>query len=424
MAKVFIEETTLTAIGDAIRNKTGSTDLIAPGDMAAEISGIEAGGGDLPEEAFVITGNCENMFNNNKFNWFLTEYGDRITTKDIESAMNMFRYTKVTEIPFALNFKSSGYVSGSYSYERLFASANNLESIGDINGMYFYKVQSMFENCYNLKQIPNFVNCLPMGSDSSVNAGNHTSGKIFASCYSLKEISPEVLSYFNYPGNNTSTYPMYNSCFNSCYSLGELLEIPVAPGTFTSNAFQGTFNNCTRLARITFETNEDGTPKIANWKNQIIDLTQRVGYALGYEKYILDYNSGITEDNRVSITGGLKLPESYTSLFTDGVMTNKDWYTPDNEHSSRYNKWSAIETINSLPDTSAYLAANGGTNTIKFKENSGHGTVHKTDGTAAVPLTSTVPNSFLEKNNFGGIYNLSEEEIAVAAAKGWTVALV
>lgn len=424
MARVFIEETTLTDIADAIREKSGLEDLIATGDMAAEIRNIETGGGDLPEEAFVISGNCENMFNNDKFNWYLTNFGDRITTKDIESAMNMFRYTTVSEIPFDLNFKSSGYVSGSYSYERLFAYANNLESIGDINGMYFYRVQSMFENCYNLKQIPNFVNCLPMGSDSSVNAGNHTSGKIFHNCYSLKEISPEVLSYFNYPGNNASTNPMYNSCFGCCHSLGELLEIPVAPGTFTSNAFQNTFYNCTRLARVTFETNEDGTPKTANWKNQIIDLSQRVGYALGFENYILNYNSGITTDNKVSITAGAKLPESYTSLFTDGVMTNKDWYTADNEHSSRYNKWSAIETINSLPDTSEYLAASGGTNTIKFKQNSGHSTVHKTDGTAAVSLTSTVPNSFLEKNNFGGIYNLSEEEIAVAAAKGWTVALV
>ena len=49
MAKVFIEETTLTAIGDAIRNKTGKTALIDPANMSAEIASIEAGG-ELPNE--------------------------------------------------------------------------------------------------------------------------------------------------------------------------------------------------------------------------------------------------------------------------------------------------------------------------------------------------------------------------------------
>ena len=45
MSKVVINETTLTAIGDAIRAKTGGTDLIAPGDMPTQISGIETGSG-------------------------------------------------------------------------------------------------------------------------------------------------------------------------------------------------------------------------------------------------------------------------------------------------------------------------------------------------------------------------------------------
>ena len=67
---------------------------------------------------------------------------------------------------------------------------------------------------------------------------------------------------------------------------------------------------------------------------------------------------------------------------------------------SRYNHDSAVETINSLPDTSGYLSANGGTNTIKFEGAAGS----KTDG--------------------GAINTLTEEEIAVAAAKGWTVTLV
>lgn len=45
MAKVFIQESTLTAIGDAIRNKTGKTALINPTNMPTEIASISGGGG-------------------------------------------------------------------------------------------------------------------------------------------------------------------------------------------------------------------------------------------------------------------------------------------------------------------------------------------------------------------------------------------
>lgn len=72
-------------------------------------------------------------------------------------------------------------------------------------------------------------------------------------------------------------------------------------------------------------------------------------------------------------------------------------YYGDSKYSV-YNHDSAVETINSLPDTSAFLAEAGGTNTIKFGSNQGA----NTEG--------------------GSIGNLTAEEIAVAAAKGWTVA--
>ena len=85
---------------------------------------------------------------------------------------------------------------------------------------------------------------------------------------------------------------------------------------------------------------------------------------------------------------------SYQSL-----KNNPDSWTTLIQY-SRYNHDSAVETINSLPDTSAYLATDGGTNTIKFKGSSGSAT----DG--------------------GAINTLTEAEIAVATAKGWTVTLV
>lgn len=45
MSKGFIEDTTLTAIGDAIRSKNGSTAQYKPNEMAAAINAIVSGGG-------------------------------------------------------------------------------------------------------------------------------------------------------------------------------------------------------------------------------------------------------------------------------------------------------------------------------------------------------------------------------------------
>ena len=143
------------------------------------------------------------------------------------------------------------------------------------------------------------------------------------------------------------------------------------------NKFIQTFNQCRHLKRMTFEPNQT-----AEWKSQVIDLSYYVGYGF------LSTNEGF------SSTKQIKDDTTYQALKDD-----PDSWTSDINY-ARYNHDSAVETINSLPDTSAYLATVGGTNTIKFKGAQGA----KTDG--------------------GAINTLTEEEIAVATAKGWTVSFV
>lgn len=209
---------------------------------------------------------------------------------------------------------------------------------------------------------------------------------MFNYCYSLRSV-PIILIKSGNP-YIYSSYSYFNSGFSYCYVLDELINLPIpyTKATWTSNAFNSTFTYCNRLKNITFAL-KDGVPYTVTWKSQVINLSDYVGYT-NNKSNILKYNSGITADKEV------KDDASYQLLKND-----PDWWTMDVNY-SRYNHDSAVATINSLPDTSAYLATAGGTNTIKFNGQAGA----LTDG--------------------GAINTLTEEEIAVAAAKGWTVTLV
>ena len=156
----------------------------------------------------------------------------------------------------------------------------------------------------------------------------------------------------------------------------------------TSNMFYDTFNQCGRLKNITFQTNEDGTPIIVKWKAQTIN-TRYCGCSENdtQTNQILNYNSGITADKEV-----------IDDVTYQQLKNDPDWFSRNIAY-SRYNHTSAVKTINSLPDASAYLATAGGTNTIVFQGIEGSAT----DG--------------------GATNTLTEEEIAVAAAKGWTVSI-
>ena len=338
-----------------------------------------------PEEAFVISGDCQYRFANNGWNWFIEKYGNKITTKDISNASYMFyNCTTITEMPFDLNFDSS---SSYHSLISIFYYCNNLTQVPKLNNVKVYDTSKIFYNCNNLRTIPDYIadtwDWSYVEKQTSQYSGNQN--EMFESCYSLRSVPMNLIKSGNpyaYYG-----YSYYNYGFFHCYALDELINLPVpyTKATWTSNTFYNTFYNCSRLKNITFALN-NGVPYTVTWKSQVIDLSDYVGY-INNKSFILNYNSGITKDKEV------KDDATYQALKND-----PDWFTT-NVNYSRYNHDSAVATINSLPDTSAYLATAGGTNTIKFKGQAGA----STDG--------------------GAINTLTEEEIAVAAAKGWTVTL-
>ena len=354
--------------------------------MAAAISAIETGGGggDLPEEAYTITGDCSYKFAYGGWDWYIEALGDKATTKDITKCQYMFHSTKVAEIPFDINCIPSTEVD----MGNLFSSCNNLESIPKINNCKPKELTCIFKDCRRLREIPEDIESwFDWSYIDNLSTGSYGSrDSTFNSCYSLRKIPTSFLAH----GNKATPYyySIYSGAFVNCYALDEILNIPFPHlnVTWTSNNFSNTFNSCYRVKNITFALN-NGAPYVVNWKGQTIDLSNNIGLTTTNGN-IINYNSGITADKEV------KDDATYQALKND-----PDWFTKSIKY-SRYNHDSAVATINTLPDTSAYLATqSSGTNTIKFKGEAGS----KTDG--------------------GAINTLTEEEIAVATAKGWTVTL-
>lgn len=392
MANVLVQDTSLTAIGEAIRGKNGETTLYKPAEMAAAIEAISSGGsGYVPtDKELTFSGDCNNLFKDGKFSWIIEPYGDRIKTESISSAAFMFNNcTKIESILFEINCVRGDY---QLSLGSIFNNCNKLKNIPKINNCIPNNLNNIFKNCYNLRSLPSdFVDWFGWSYMENLTSNNMGQTiQVFDTCKSIRNIPVEIFNHMNKNLNYNRSY--FNGGFYSCYALDELTNLPIPyTATWTSNAFQNTFSSCSRLKDLTFALQEDGTPCVKNWKNQIIDLSEKIGYETKSNDgiyNILHYNSGITADKEV-----------YDDATYQALKNDPDWFTGKVEY-SRYNHNSAVRTINSLPDTSAYLSTAGGTNTIKFEGASGSAT----DG--------------------GAINTMTEEEIAVATAKGWVVSFV
>lgn len=349
-------------------------------DVAAAIEGLST-----TPEPIVLSGDqpygCAGILSSA----YINMYGNTITTNELTNDCSYMFYNSILEeIPFDINTKSSSAIK----LDSIFDGCKYLKTVPQINYAKPTSLGSGFRYCYCLREIPdNYFNNWDfsyVSTQTSAYTGNF--GSMFWDCRSLRRLPLTWLKNMNPQAVNSYSYFYYG--FINCYTLDELIKLPIpyTKAIWTSNVLNTFVTGCSRLKNLTFETNEDGSPIVVQWKNQVLQLNSS-GFCSISKGSILDYNSGITADKEVIDDA------TYQALKDD-----PDWFTC-NANYSRYNHDSAVATINSLPDTSAYLTANGGTNTIKFKGAAGLGT----DG--------------------GAINTLTEEEIAVAAAKGWTVSL-
>lgn len=355
--------------------ENGTTTLATAGkycdrnvDVVVDVAG---GGDDLPEEIFKFSGNCDYLNSNGIWDWFFNKYYSRITFNNISSVTGWMRNSKIKDFSFDVSI-----LDGNTDVTHMFYGMSELEAVsGKItvgrSGAY---LSNMFSGCKKLRHIP--LSTLPL---FQMHNKTKSLSALFNDCQSLITIPQEIIPHIC--GSS------YTSTFYNCYVLDKIVGLPVCTNTLSSNVFSSTFSNAGRLSRLTFALDND-VPYVVNWKNQTLDLASvpQVGI-VGSDNYITKNNSGLSLATKVTDDA------SYQAL-----KDNPNWWSGTRAY-SRYNHDSAVETIHSLPDASAYLATVGGTNTIRLKGDCGA----STDG--------------------GAINTLTADEIAVATARGWTVTL-
>lgn len=369
----------LTAIADAIREKGGTTDLLTLDAMPAAIAALEVGGGGI--EPPVISGNASGLF----------KYLDSTSTSTYSQPIAQWYYDNKS----LWNSTKTANITNAAD---MFCNCEELEEIPfDINiGETCSTCNGMFNNCRVMKRIP-VVNGLrgdcgelfysmwkleEIGEEDLPNMADGTiyGKKIFYRCERLRKVSPQVLKAL---GTDTMSFSnsVLNGLFQNCYALDEALNLPVRNAEIKgTNQFENTFLNCWHIKDITFATKINGSPKEVIWDTQTIDLT------------MCGYGSGGAYLNS---TKEIKDDATYEQYYNDPDA----WSSKANY--SRYDKASALRTIASLP--------------IVYRETIGGNLA----GSCIVKFNSAAGSSTIG----GSIGSMTEEEIAVATAKGWTISL-
>lgn len=359
-----------------------TADTVSPSTLALGITAHDKSGNIITGTALTgfvaddlkFSGNLANFNVDGRFDRIINKYFDNVklgvfdtSDKAITSLESAFSGCSLSKIP-DISLNSNG-TSKLINASSMFRNCLNLTQlpvfIKDDSFNKIYNLQYMFSGCKLITNIPNnYLSPIVEYNSTSTNSAS----SMFNECQNLKEMSD----------NNILIYcDDYSSIFYNCYSLNKIVDLTMPNKKFTSNKFYNIFKNCCMLSQFTFSSNGN-----YQWKSQVIDFTT-CGYYSPSIQFTLDNNKCVKNDY------------DYIRL-----KDTDDWWTYEVAY-SKYDRQSAIATINSLPDASSYIASAGGTNTIKFKNNAGSA-----------------------KGDNYNMSKLSASEIAVATAKGWTVSLV
>lgn len=236
MAKYVIEDTTLTNMADAIREKTGGTKPITPSNFATEIEGIQSGGGDTTKEDGLIDGT-------------LTSYSnDRVTTlrnyalyfTELTS-LSLPNVTKIGQYGIRENTKLQElYIPNLITVDDYGLSANPFTSIDLPNLTTLGK--STFSNCENLEMV-NIPKITELPGSCFYGCAKITDMDMFSKINTIGESC-----FYNCKGILRANFPevktVGSSAFRGCNSMTQFIA-PKATSIKSS-----CFYDCTELKKV------------------------------------------------------------------------------------------------------------------------------------------------------------------------------
>lgn len=232
-----IYESTLTEIADALREKTGKTELISVTDMAGEIRGIQGGGGGVEEMAALIEGSPLDISNNLVYDVapyvFCSAKG--ITSVDLPNCSTI----GTSAFQNCTNLKNISFPACTSTGNNVFQNCYKLTSASfpkaTIVGTYnFYSCSALTTADFPVAtSIPDgtFLNCSSLTSASFPKA-SLIGGRAFYSCSKLISADfPEctLISQSAFYGCYSLSYASFPKCslvsstaFWSCSSLATI----------------------------------------------------------------------------------------------------------------------------------------------------------------------------------------------------------
>lgn len=413
----------LEAIGDAIRAKTGGTEQLTLDDMVDEIEGIETGGGGSSAilEPLTMTslqtytpGEGVDGFSNvtpsldlviNNYDWkdaFVTLCKGAIpltsintftlTTNNATYASHVFETATTAAVanPTSLdnffankvildfNNKPLATIPIFYNYWGTTADVKEIKNYQNSTSNQQYVLRHIFYNAYFLENISDKVKNFYITMINKFSNIVSDFQNVFINCYNLSEDNDDLRNAFvnaNFVKMTYSTnFAMNNTYYRNCEI--EPFYFSTVPSTAQTPLKGFSYAGLKHLTFKPFDT----TRSDYQYPPITLDFTQ-IGYSATTAASYLKSSERITDNN------------TYTALKNNP----KAWTTIVNY--SFYNKVSALETINSLPDMTKKKNTNSYTYSLKFKGAAGT----DTDG--------------------GAIKTLTSAEKAIATNKGWTIAL-
>jgi hypothetical protein len=240
---------------------------------------------------------------------FIELFPNKIFAQDLTDSNYMFYNSPITEILFDIYYLTDELVN--HSATNMFHNCVNLILPPVIMNFKPAGINSMFAECRTLMAVGfNWI-------DYNKETGEHTydwhtwdfsnlheneysdsCSFLFYNCFNLREVNPDLLKeLWNIYPSCWST--VYHQMFYGCKRLGIIERFPVIPMDLTENYFNWTFDNCYSLKWLVFDWDEDGagniSPKKARWTNQVIDLSQYVGYAFSRDDLPYEHDFGDVE---------------------------------------------------------------------------------------------------------------------------------